>query len=246
VNITIGPRSAGEAAGLADSWANRIRRALAERHPRFEITRHDWQDTGDGQPPRLFWRSLSLGPAGYPLYKITLNWQAAQPEILSVDLTPIESSESGPLKKPFKWLGTVAGVGLIGWWLYYAIFEADWRRVLDILTTIGDSRADRGYLFSAILGWGLAPISYIALVMIGEWLDEKINWLVRPGRQRYIDTQLEPWLGKFISETAGSPVPEWPNVVYAASGDMRPAPGYTWASDDPNSREVRPVPQPDR
>jgi hypothetical protein len=72
----IGPRSPREAIGLADSWANRIRRALAEQHPRYEIARYDKQDTSDDQPPRLLWRSLYLGPAGYPLYKISLNWQA--------------------------------------------------------------------------------------------------------------------------------------------------------------------------
>jgi hypothetical protein len=237
VQITIGPRSAGEAAGLADSWVKRIRGALAEQHPRFEVMTHAWLD----RPPGRVWRCLRLGPGGYPLYEIILDWQAAQPEVLSVELKPVESSVSAPLKKSFKWLGAAVTVGLVGWWLYFAFFETNWGRVFDVLTFERTTKADRGHAFSALVGWGVSIMIGYIIAWTGEWLDEKIDWLVRPGRQRYIDNELGPWLEKFIAETAGAPVPGWPNVMYAASGDMRPAPGYTWASDDPNSREVRPV-----
>ena len=201
MQITIGPRSPGEAAGLADSWASRIQRALAEQHQRFEIATHAWQDSWDEQPPRRLQRTVALGPARYPLYQISINWAAAQPELLSVELRPVDASRSGPLKKPFKWLGATVAVGLVGWWLYYAVFEADWGRVFGTLTFERTTKADRGHAFSALAGWAVGIMAGYIIVWTGEWLDEKLDWLVRPGRQRYIDSELAPWLERFITET---------------------------------------------
>ena len=51
----------------------------------------------------------------------------------------------------------------------------------------------------------------------------------------------EPTTPTNASPTPGTPHPDFPNVVWAEGGSLNPAPGYAWASDDPNDFSVVPT-----
>ena len=211
-------------------------------------------------------QTIALTETGRPYARIVLTRRAVLPHILACDLESIQDpvTMGAALMRS---VGILAGIAAFGGWVYLLFWAGGLGRVIERVTSWGACKGcatKLEFYYVIVAGWLLVPLmAAFAFIFAGELLDQGMSgvrtWLTR----RKLEKKFLPWLvGAMrdvevqasadsaaaqtfgivpaIHQTAGTPHPVHMNVVWDGNGRMRPAEGFTWATDDPDSFMVKP------
>ena len=211
-------------------------------------------------------QTIALTESGRPFARILLTRRAALPHALACELEGVQSpSKMGAaLMRP---VGMLAGIAAFGGWVYLLFWGGGLGRVIERITSWGACKGcatKLEFYYVIVAGWLVVPVmAAFVFIFAGELLDQGMSsvrtWLTR----RKLERAFLPWLAGTVRDietragadpqsaqtfgivpvmhqAAGTPHPVHLNVVWDGNGRMRPAEGFTWATDDPDSFMVKP------
>ncbi len=254
------------------AWAIAIREGLkAKFGTRFTVDWTDYwspNPAGGGPAGRDYRQSIAVAENGRPYARIDLLSPAAAPRTLACAVETVgKPFELGA--KVMTAVGVMAGIAAFCGWVYWSFFEGGFGRAWARLITFGRCAGCANKLevfFVLFTGWLAMPVmAGFACVFVGTAFDERVERVLDWGRRRKLNRVLVPWLTELLRElegkaaadyqagqdfgtapmahaAAGTPHHVHPNIVWNGNGNIRPADGYMWASDDTASFAVKPKP----
>jgi|GEM_PF-6200288 len=237
---------------VSTQWARRLDAALKTRFPRAASVRWYLEPAKPGIPRTEIEHYFEVRD-GRQAARVRLLWRAAEPD--SLYLTA--GAAGMPKRKTFmgRVFGALALVAALVAFLLWCWFA--YETVPKLPTFFGHARHNLEVAW-LLLGWGVGPaFAAVGVSAIGDWFDTRAYEAQKKVAEGFAREQLDATLAAAVHQAlaacagddaltkqlgqahTGAAHPKHPNVVYAAKGDYRPAPGYTWASDDPKSMAVK-------
>jgi hypothetical protein len=247
---------------IAEAWGARLRDQLSGQHGgRCSV---DWTEDKEApvRTPPAIHQWLSLRRNGALQGRVGLVWSQARPGVLSIG-TEVEALPDPEfrLQRLMDILSWIMGLAGFAAWVWFAI--ADWPRIWNRISTFAGghdaTHATKLEVLWLLVGWALTPAIGLLLVGVFQAGLEALGmaWQgrrVRAYTKRQLAPALDALLQEALAETAqdpklclalgqahpGQPHPVHANLVWADRGQYKPAEGFAWASEDPDSLAVVP------
>lgn len=250
---------------IANAWGARLQDRLAERYSgRFTV---DWTEDKTMlalTPPAIRqWLTLQRGNTFQG--RIGLVWDHEHPGRLQIrtEVDPLPRPDL-PIKNLFDLLGLIMGVIGFGIWVWFAV--VDWHRIWNRVSSFGSgydaTHATKLEVLWLLVGWGLTPAIGVGIAgliraqietVAAAWQRRRVQAFTRKDLGQTLEAMVQNMLKEASLDPKaclalgqahiGEPHPVHPNLVWSAKGQYKPAEGFTWASDDPDSLTVAPKPE---
>jgi hypothetical protein len=244
------------------AWSSMVQDRLRAKHgERFGL---NWTYTitqGTGRPIPAYNEEIALTDQGRPYARILFYSLDEQPRTVVCELVTCEPPFL-MASKLFGGLAVLSALAAFCGWAYYLFVGGGWGRAMERFSHLGAcrecaSKLEIMYLF--VLGWLIVPaLAAVPAVFAGGLLDSGVDMLrhklawrklkkeLLPGLQEtlgiiQIKATVDPRFGMpGVTHVAeGTAHESLPNIVWDGAGNLRPAQGYTWATDDVKSHEVK-------
>jgi hypothetical protein len=263
MDVRLSPRNDAEIPAIIRNWARHVHDNLPRRFPAPFTLRWTEQPAAPDKNTAPI-HCIDLVSGGKIAARIRIAWLSSSPGTLRITAgaegLPAQKSVLGQVAGYLAGFGAVAA--FLGWvWFAYVDWHRVWNRVSSFAGGYDRDHASKLEVFWLGIGWLLGPLLVgFTFGILGHTCDQD----AQARRARKIDAfarrELDGALAAIVNEALavcardaeatlalgqthpGSPHPTKPNLVYSDKGTFRPAPGYTWATDDPHSTAVKPLP----
>lgn len=249
---------------VARNWGRRVQETLARCCPEKDAVKwYEEPPAANTATPASIVHSFDVHAGGRVATRVQLTWHAGESGELRLNtegagLTKVESLP-GRIFGVLAWLAAIAALLL---WVWFAYENAGrvWNRVTSFRGGYDAGHASKLAVAWLLLGWAVGPVfAAFGVSLIGDWFDTRLHQH-RQARaadfaRQHLDAPLEAAIAATMAECAtdnqvmmnfgqnhpGTPHPVHPHIVYGANGELQPAPGFAWASNDPKSFAVKPA-----